>query len=134
MVLLEVVAALAILVFAGAVVLGALHTAIRTAAELKREAVAADLAVTLLSRLELGIVPLQEQAAQPFEAPFEDWTWSVQQEQSVTGGGVTDLGDLKTLELVVRHGPSGYVRRLSATLSPPPPAMTTTTPLPEAVP
>jgi len=108
--LLEVVLALGILVFMGGVVLGSFYQAIRAAQELRVEAQGMDLAASVLAEVRLGIVPAAEQGAQPFDDPFEDWTWELKNVESDTSTGL----ETRMLEAVVRHKPSGYTARLAA--------------------
>jgi len=76
--LLEVVLALGLFVAAAATINAGVWASLRTARQVRADATAADLAVTVVSRLELGLLPLEDAGPEPFED--EDragWTWQV---------------------------------------------------------
>ncbi len=99
--LLEVVLSLGIFVGAAAVCMGGLAASRSTVDRLRDEAVAADLAVTILSLVEMETIPAGPTGPEPFEAPFEEWTWEL---DSVVHGA---------REVVVRHENSKTVYRLA---------------------
>ncbi len=109
--LLEVVLALAVYVGMALAVLAGLASAVRSAEAVRLAARAEDLAVTLLSEVELGLVAMEDAGPEPFEdEALADWTWEVAVEPLPT-----ELADLEVsrVEVVVRHGPSGYAYRLA---------------------
>lgn len=110
-VLFEVILALALLVAAAAVIGGGLTAAIQSVERLRLTAHAMDLAVTVVSELQLGSVAAQSGQAQPFAAPFEDWTWEVVT-QPLEGVGATD-GTTRLVEVVIRHKEPPFVYRLT---------------------
>jgi len=112
-ILLEVVLALALLVSAAAIVSAGMSTAMRSAGRMKRQAKAANLAVTLASRLRMGAVEEIDDGPQPYdddeEQPIEDlidWTWEVATES------VENLPDWERVTVAIRHEPSGTTYRL----------------------
>ncbi len=111
-ILLEVVLALALFTAGAGVVIGALSGSIRTVGELKTEARAADLAVSVMSQVQLGIIPATDAGPSPFdeETDLADWTWQIVTSPADGGWANTDL---KRVEVVIHHGPSDYTRRLS---------------------
>lgn len=111
--LLEVILAMTLFVAAAGVVLGGLAAGIRAARDVQTEVQAADLAVTVLSEIEMGLVPVEDNTPQPFEAPRDEWTWQVVTAPVV---GAYETPDLTQVQVVVVHVPSGYVYRLTQLL------------------
>jgi len=107
--LLEVLLALALFFGVAIAVMGGLGTSIKAARDLRLEAEAADLAVTLLSEIELGVVAAEEDGPTEYEEPLEDWTWQV----AVTPvtSTLTEL-ILTRIEIIVRNVPEDYTYRL----------------------
>lgn len=107
--LLEVVLALALFFGVAVGILGGLSASVRAAREIRLDAQAADLAVTLLSEIQLGVVAVENDGPRPYEEPLENWTWQV----AITPvtGTLTDL-KLTRVEVVVRNLPENYTYRL----------------------
>ena len=83
-VLLEVVLALTLFFIAGAVILAGLHSTLKSAGRMKDQARGMDLAVTVLSRIQMGLVQINTNITTETDpAAFEDdpdsegWTWQV---------------------------------------------------------
>lgn len=119
-VLLEVVLALTIFVVAAAVILNALSASVRGVRQLDLDATASDLAVTVLSRLEIGDLPAQSSGPSPFDEPDRaDWTWQVVVNSS---GGSSELSSssgaagISQVEIVIRNESQGVVRRLGGSI------------------
>src|SRR5512141_793697 len=74
-VLLEVVLALVLFVGAAAVLTSGLSSSLDSLERLRLNTHAADLAVSVVSELQMGIKSLALSGPQPFPAPFEGWTW-----------------------------------------------------------
>ncbi len=113
-VLFEVVVALVLFVAAATVITGGLNAALRSVERLRLNAHAADLAVSVLSELQLGVKTWELTGPQPFEAPFEGWTWEV-----IADAMATDLvaaSPLQSVEVIIRHEESELVYRLSQML------------------
>lgn len=102
-VLLEVVLALALLVLSSSVIVGGMRECIQSVARLRLRSHAADLAVTLASQLQMGVLKPGQVDSTPFaDAGFTDWTWQMQTQ-------ATDQLDspLQRVELTVKHWPTG---------------------------
>ena len=110
-VLLEVVLALVLIAGAAAVIGAGLSTSIDRVERLKLNAHAADLAVSVMSELQIGSKVISEDGPETFEAPFEAWTWEVQTEVS-TDQKVRDTGRTKKVEVIIRHEDPPVVHRL----------------------
>jgi type II secretory pathway pseudopilin PulG len=111
-VLLEVVLALVLIASAAAVIGAGLSASIDRVERLKLNAHAADLAVSVMSELQMGSKVLsEEEGPEPFEAPFENWTWEVQAE--MTDEKVRDTGRTKKVEVIIRHEDPPAVYRLA---------------------
>jgi Tfp pilus assembly protein PilV len=109
-VLLEVVLALAIFVGVAMAVCGGLSVSVRSARFVREEAQATDLAVTILSEIQMGLVQAADAGPTPFEAPYADWTW-----QTVLTPGLPtgqEAADMPQVEVLVRNTPSGYAYHL----------------------
>lgn len=110
-VLLEVILALALFAATSGVVLGSLNVCLGAARRIRLGAVAADLAVTRLSEIQMGLVPLRDAGPEACEEPHGDWTWQVATtvftDRSAEGG-------LKRVEIVLKRASPEYVYRLVA--------------------
>jgi hypothetical protein len=107
--LLEVVLALAVFFGVAVAILGGLSVCMRSATQVREEAQAADLAVTVLSEVQMGMLDAIDAGPTPFEDPFADWTWqtaAVPVEAAVAGLEMTRI------EIVVRNTLDGYQYRL----------------------
>jgi type II secretory pathway pseudopilin PulG len=113
-VLLEVVLALVLFVGAAAVLTSGLSSSLDALERLRFNTHAADLAVSVLSELQLGIKTLAAGGPQPFEAPLEGWTW-----EAVATPVQSDFDEDKRftkIEVIIRHSESALVHRLSQVL------------------
>jgi type II secretory pathway pseudopilin PulG len=119
-VLFEVVLALVLFAAAAVVVGTSLGRSVDTVDRLKRDAHAADLAVTVLAELQLGIRTTESQGPEPFEESFRDWTWELVLTPSENEAG--ENSGLTSVEVIVRHEESPTVRRLTQILKLPKPA------------
>ncbi len=119
-VLLEVILALALFVFAAAVVSNSLHSAVERTARLHLQTHALDLAVSVLSEIQMGVLPLTPAGPEPFEAPFEPWTWQV--EVSPYSFDTEDASGLQLVSVVVRNEGENAVQRLTQLVAPLPAA------------
>lgn len=111
-VLLEVILALALFVFAAAVIGNGLHAALNQVNGLRRECHAANLAASVMAELQLGMRPLQNSGREAFPEPFEDWTALV--ESTPYTFGWEDVAGLSQVTVVVRHEETGASSRLCA--------------------
>ncbi|HTD88365.1 MAG TPA: hypothetical protein VK850_17460 [Candidatus Binatia bacterium] len=110
-ILLEVVLALVLITSAAAVIGAGLSASIDSVERLKLNAHAADLAVSVMSELQIGSKVLSDDGPETFEAPFEGWTWQAQTEVS-TDQKVRDTGRTKRVEVIIRHEDPPVVHRL----------------------
>ena len=114
-VLLEVVLALVLFVAAAAVISGGLHASIESVERLKLSAHAADLAVSVLSELQMGARSTDMLGPEPFEEPFADWTWEIQL-LPVDESEDTDMStttSLTKVEVIIRHETPPVTYRLT---------------------
>jgi len=109
-VLLEVILALVLIAGAAAVIGGGLSASIDRVDRLKLNAHAMDLAVSVMSELQMGTKMLSADGPEAFEAPFEGWTWEVVSE--VADEKVRDTGRTKKVEVIVRHEDPPVVHRV----------------------
>jgi hypothetical protein len=108
--LLEVVLALAMFVGFAFAILSGLSVCIRSAGALRQEAQAADLAVTTLSEIQMGLVSPADAGPTAFDPPADDWTWQI----ALVPGMPTGIegADLSQVEIVIRNTGTGYAYRL----------------------
>lgn len=110
-VLLEVVLALTLFVFAAAVIAGGLNAAAERVERLRRDAQANDLAATVMAELLLGLRPLSTSGEEPCAPPFEAWTAQV--ETSIYAFGGEEATGVLQAQISIRHPGSGLVHRLT---------------------
>jgi hypothetical protein len=125
-VLLEVVLALVLFVAAATIISAGLNASLNSVERLRLTTHAANLAVSVVSELQMGIKTMDLAGAQPFAAPFEGWSWEVlgvgdnQSPPELNGGAgfqpASRTTVLKTVEVVIRHDDPELVYRLSQTL------------------
>lgn len=121
--LLETVLALGLLVAAASVIVGGLSSSVKGADRLRVEAHAANLAVTVHSRVAIGELDAVDSTAEKFGAPFIDFTWEVKTVTSTALEGETEYSGgaasrpetvgTKSIEVVIRHPETGIVHRLT---------------------
>ena len=107
--LLEVVVALALFFSMAVAVLGGLSICVQSARQTRLEAQAADLAVTLLSEIQLGVVPVADDGPTAYDDPLADWTWEIVAgpvESTVPGL------ELSRVEIIIRNTTQGFTHRL----------------------
>lgn len=109
--LLEVVLALALFVAAAAIITSGINASTENLQRQRLNTHALELAASVLAEVQLGIRSIAASGEQPFEAPFEEWTWQISAAplESETGEAA---GSLK-VEVVIRHKQSPVVRRLA---------------------
>jgi hypothetical protein len=113
-VLLEVVLALVLFVAAAAILSSGLSSSLDGIERLRLEAHAADLAVSVLSELQMGIRTLALSGPQPFETPREGWTWELV--STPVQAELEDTNAFKKIEVIIRHDEPALVYRLSQVL------------------
>ncbi len=112
--MLEVILALVLFVGAAAVLAVAFNSSMEGVERQKRQQHAADLALTVLSEIQLGIRSAGPSGPEPFKLPFQNWTWqiatsSVEEEPGESSG-------LTHVEVTIRHTESSLVYRIHQTL------------------
>ncbi len=115
--LLEVIFALVLFAAAAGVIYGGLTWSARQVGRSRLEATAADLAVTLLSEIQMGLVEPAADGPTAYDEPMGDWNWQI-----VTGefGGqlLADSAQLTRVEIIIRHQTSGVSYRLGCLIAP----------------
>jgi hypothetical protein len=105
-----VVAALALFSAAAVVVLSAMGASVRAADGARLQAVAADLAVTRLSEIQMGLEPVQTDGPAEYkDAALAGWTWEVAVSDADTP---VDLPPMQYVEVIVRHAAKDVTYRL----------------------
>ncbi len=108
--LLEVVLGLALFFGVAMAILAGLSACVRSAHDMRLEAQAADLAITLLSEIQLGAVGIEDAGPMAYEdETLKDWTWQIVVTPVV--GNLTEL-DLTRVEIAIHNTPRGYTHRL----------------------
>jgi|TARA_B100001250_G_scaffold413451_1_gene447651 hypothetical protein len=92
-VLFEVVLALVLFSFAAIIIANSFSSSLRSVDRMRHDLDAANLAISTLSEIELGLKPLETSPPTEFEVPFEKWTWQIEatkpNEDLDMGGGLT---------------------------------------------
>jgi type II secretory pathway pseudopilin PulG len=107
--LLEVVLSIGIFVGIASVVLLSFHACVRTANRLKLEAKAADLAVTLLSEVQMGLIERGESPPQALAEPDEEWTWEL---RAAPAELAPDIMPLLRVEVILVNTERDFTYRL----------------------
>ena len=110
MVLLEVILALVLFATAAAIIGAGLSTSIQTVERLRLNTHAANLAVSVVSELQIGTKVMGQNGQQKFEPPFDGWTWEALAVADEIGA--KDTGLTRKVEVVVRRQEQGIVHRL----------------------
>ena len=76
------------------------------------QAVADDLAVSLLSEMQLGLLEPVDDGPYDYEEPYEDWSWEIVT-SDLDDVIVTEGPLMMRVELVIRHINGTCTRRLS---------------------
>ncbi len=113
-VLLEVVLALSIFFCASLALLAATNIALRTARRVQLEAQAADLAISLLSEIQMGQRVPADEGPEPYEdEALEGWTWETTiepvEEDTLLG---LDIPQFLRVEIIIRYEAEDYAYRL----------------------
>ncbi|MBI4663339.1 MAG: hypothetical protein HY735_31445 [Verrucomicrobia bacterium] len=126
--LLEVVLALTLFVFAATVITGGLNASVQEVERLRLNVHASDLAISVLSEVQMGLKAPEAAGPEPFEPPFDAWTWQLEVTpvENLAGGP----SSLRNVEVIVRHQTRPIVRRLTQFLLAPA-AANSTTPSPD---
>lgn len=115
-VLLEVILALGLFVAAAALLGAALTAAIDGVDRQRLQTHAGNLAVSVLSEIQLGIRSATESSATPFAPPFDQWTAQVTQTPAETETG--EASGAMLVEVIIRHADPPMTHRLAQMLRP----------------
>jgi type II secretory pathway pseudopilin PulG len=116
-VLLEVVLALILFVGAAAVISSGMTASVAAVERQKLNTHAVNLAVSLLSELQMGRYPLENAGPTPWETPFEDWTWQIEVESTLAVR--SSEFTLKKATITIRHESQPITYRLTQRFPPP---------------
>ncbi len=110
-VLLEVVLAMVIFAGASAVLLSGLSAANAAAQRVERRGTGADLAVTVMSEVQIGLIDRTDAGPEHFEEGLGpiDWTWQL----SIAPAGDENTTGLDRVRVVVRDGSGRIAGRLT---------------------
>lgn len=109
--LLEVVLALALFVAAATIISTGINASVQAVYRLRLETHAANLAISLISEMQMRARPITAVGPEPFEAPFTNWSYRIELRQSENSG--TDSDALQPVEVVVSHTEEPIVYRLT---------------------
>jgi HAMP domain-containing protein len=110
-ILFEVVLALALFVFAAAVISGGFSTALKSVERMRTELDASNLAISTLAEIELNLKPMTTSPPAEFEPPMERWTWQV--EVTEPSEDLDMSGGLTLVEVIVRNEERGPETRFA---------------------
>lgn len=109
-VLLEVILALVLFVGAALVIGGGLSASVTSLERNRRSAHAVNLAVSVISEMQMGIKPVGSSGPFRFNSPHEQWSW-----ETVVEDGAEEV-KLRRVEVVIRMEDEGYVFRMAELL------------------
>ena len=122
-VLLEVILALVLFIAAATIIAAGLHASLDGVDRLRLNTHAANLAVSIISELQMGSKSLAASGPQNFQPPFDGWTWEVLASPlDAQSAGFNPAGrspapeqslGLTKVEVIVRHDDPVLVYRLS---------------------
>lgn len=117
-VLLEVLMALALILGAASVITGGLQSSVDSVERMKANLHGVNLAVSVISQIQMGVIAAESVEGTQFEEPFQDWSYDIETEEVSTevmdleGNGL-ELPQLQKVEVAI-HDPDGkIVKRLS---------------------
>ena len=110
-VLFEVVLALVLFTFSVTIISSSFSTSMRSVDRMRMELDEANLAISTLAEIELGLKPMESAPPTEFEPPFEKWSWQVEvtepSEDLDMGGG------LSLVEVIIQSEEFGRETRLA---------------------
>lgn len=115
-VLLEVILALGLMLFATAVINNGLQSSVDAVERLKYSTHAQNLTVSVISQIHMGLLPMVTTEAQPFTEPFQDWTYEIQAKDF--GESPLNSSRPTQVEVIVRHTTLDYTRRMTEVFPP----------------
>jgi type II secretory pathway pseudopilin PulG len=109
-VLLEVVLALALFIGAATVISGGISASVEAVNRVRLQTHAVNLAISVMSELQIGARPLVAVGPENFEAPFKDWLYRV---NLTAGESATENGSTRAVEVIVWHTQENIVHRIT---------------------
>ena len=109
--MLEVVLALALFAAAAGIIMGGFHSSLSAARQLQIQSQAMDLAVTVLSEVQIGMIPASDSGPNAFEDPeLAEWTWAI-----VVTPAETRLqgAALRRVEVIIANKTRDFTHRLA---------------------
>ena len=113
-VLLEVILALVLFAAAAAIIGAGFHSAISGVERQKLNAHAVNLAVSVLSEIQMGLRTVESVGPESFVSPFDHWTWALALSSAEDEAG--EVSGLTRVEVIVRHDDPPLVHRLTQLL------------------
>jgi hypothetical protein len=113
-VLLEVLMALGLAVGAFSVITGGLQSAVDSVERMRNSVHSQNLAVSLLSQIQMGLVDAEDVEGINFEAPFGEWTYDIETEEVAAetigfySGSARPVPEMLKVEVAI-HRPDGQV-------------------------
>ena len=105
------VLALALFVGAATVVSTGINASVQAAFRLRLQTHASNLAISLLSEMQMGARPIATAGPEPFPAPFEEWSYRI--EISQDGDTALESEAVQPVEVIVSHSSENVVHRLT---------------------
>lgn len=117
--MLEVLFALSLFAAAAAVISGSFSACATSVSRMQLQAVADNLTVSILSELQLELLPPEDDGPNAFEEPYEDWSWEI---VTAEMDDVIELDGpvMKSVEIIVRHYQGECTRRVTMLVPDPP--------------
>ena len=109
--LLEVVLALALFIGAATVISAGISASVEAVHRVRLQTHAANLAISLMSEIQIGARPLAAVGPENFEVPFEGWLYRVSLDQSEATASETDT--TRAVEVIVWHTQENIVHRMT---------------------
>jgi len=109
MVLLEVVLATALFAMTAVATLAGLHSCFRALGNMQLESSAADLAISKVSEIQIGLIPPEDDGPNEYEEDetLADWTWEVITEE-VEFTEELEGPLMLQVQVIITNVPSGY--------------------------
>jgi len=109
-VLLEVIFAIGLFAAAAGVVIGSFAASIKATRLLRVQAQAVDRAVTLLSEMQMGLVPPVDDGPTDYDEPEQDWSWQVV--TSELDAESLDAPTMTQVQILITYKPEGFTYSL----------------------
>ena len=110
-VLLEVILALALFVGAATIISAGINASMRSVERVRLQNHAVNLAITVLSEMQMRVRPVAPLGPEPFAPPFQNWTLKV--EIASSANALDGPESLRPVEVIVKHTQENVVQRLT---------------------